>query len=194
MQNLLEFQENSTEFNSVAVFNSNVNLPALGENATNDVYLTQNGSTIQKKTILPIYGGIYFTNNLTTTPLPILNQFTLFGSLFTLLPDSSGITTPTQAITITNSGVLDLNASISLESQSSTFTQYEFCLFKNGNAVAGSCRKSSTTDSNEDKNVECSSMISVVTNDVIDIRVRNVTNSNAILITNCCLKVNRVFT
>ena len=200
LSKLLTYGSNGIDFHASCDFelgvttNASVRVQNLPDAPTNTRFVTLDAfDYLENKTIIPVYGGMYFQDNLTTTPLPTLNLFTLFGSLFTALPDFTGITFPTQAITILEACKLDLNCSISLESQSATFIQYEFCLFKNGSPIPGSCRKTSTTDSNEDKNLECSSIVSVLPNDVLDVRVRNITNTTAILITNCCFKVVRIF-
>ena len=161
----------------------------------NDTFLTVGPlGELQQTIIEPVYGGLFTTNNGTLTTIISVNTFTLLGSIYTNLATSAGISFPTQAITIssTQSGVCTVGGSVSIESQSASFIQYELAIFKNGVELEGSRRLTSTTDSSEDKNIHTSTTTSYVLNDVFDYRIRNITGTTDILITNCTLIINKL--
>jgi hypothetical protein len=154
-----------------------------------------NFNELEQTIIFGVYGGVYIESNAVITTIVTVNTWTSFDNLFTLLPEVSGISPIGQDITITSTqpGNCNLMGSVSIESQSSSFIQYEIGVFKNGVLLAGSLRRTSTTDGNEDKNLSSSTTVGYVVGDDFNLRIRNITDTTDILITNCSLTVTGIW-
>jgi hypothetical protein len=192
------FQNSNTNFSNSTINGSGIiiNNVVVDTTGTNRDFLTIDGDNLKKTTIQSLFGGIYIEGNLTITTISVINTWTLLGTIYSQVPVSAGVnflTAQSVTVTATQSGNCNVTASLSLESQSATFIQYEFGIFKNGVEIDGSIRRSSTTDTNEDKNVDCSTMTSYTTNDIFDVRVRNLTNTTNVLITNGTLAISKIF-
>lgn len=165
--------------------------------STNNDYITHNSTTdtLEVRSIIPMRGAIKFQNNGLTTSLT-LNTWFIFNTTWSSLPLVSVNTTLSSSIQITSTqdGVAFLNAVVSYKTVNNQDIDIEFVFFKNSIILADSKQSGGSRDNKngDNKQIVLSFMDPYTLNDVYDIRVRNTTNNNNLILIDCNFNIYKI--
>ena len=200
MNTVASFEKTSINLNETCNLNGGV----IMSNLTNDpetldtYFLTKNKSTneVYQRDFQPAYGTINGSGNILETIIATQDVYVPLTGFIGSSDPLRNITIPAlgDQLQVTNSGLYEINYNISIEPAALAATKlWETSTFINGvQTISSSVMCCQTTDAQELTEISNAFMFNLVAGDVIDLRIRNRTNTVNVIMRCATMTIKRL--